>query len=273
MEGDDRTRVCGRCSKSVHDLSAMTEDDAEAFLAHHLDDADEAIRVFRRPDGTVLTSECPGGARTRHMRRVAMAAAGTASAIAATTAMAGDLRLLRAHRTHGNPPAHSRFEVPRRAVPTPPSPDEETPPRASCFVEDDSPWTVTPPEHCRAEQLLAWGYIEPREETAHAPAFLRAVPLVRGPLPPEVVQRIVRQHGRRLQLCYAEQRRHDGQLRGRVMVRFVIDHDGTVAIARDAGSTIPNGRVVDCVVRTVSSLSFPSPEQFVVVTYPIDFAP
>lgn len=33
IHGDDRVRLCCTCSKNVYDLSAMTEDEAEAFLA------------------------------------------------------------------------------------------------------------------------------------------------------------------------------------------------------------------------------------------------
>lgn len=70
MEGDDRVRSCCTCSKNVYDLSAMTEDESKAFLALHLDEQDADVRIFRRPDGRILTSDCPRGASKRHGRRV-----------------------------------------------------------------------------------------------------------------------------------------------------------------------------------------------------------
>ena len=51
MDGDERRRFCFACSKEVYDLTAMTEDEAESFLAVHLDEGDECVRLFRRPDG------------------------------------------------------------------------------------------------------------------------------------------------------------------------------------------------------------------------------
>src|SRR5689334_15092905 len=88
MAGDDRVRFCTRCSKNVYDLSAMTNDEAETFLATHLDDDDACVRLYRRPDGRVLTSECVQGARARHARRVAVGiAAGVCAAFATTLAL------------------------------------------------------------------------------------------------------------------------------------------------------------------------------------------
>ncbi|MDB4938844.1 MAG: hypothetical protein JWP87_5816 [Labilithrix sp.] len=83
MVGDDTERFCCRCSKHVYDLMAMDADDAEAFLAAHVAEGGPlpCARIYRRPDGRVLTSECPTGASRRHLRRVSKAlAAGIAGA-------------------------------------------------------------------------------------------------------------------------------------------------------------------------------------------------
>ena len=73
MVGDDTARFCCICCKNVYDLSAMSSDDAELFLAHHAaaGDALPCARIYRRADGRVLTSECPTGASGRHLRRFA----------------------------------------------------------------------------------------------------------------------------------------------------------------------------------------------------------
>jgi hypothetical protein len=60
MEGDARVRSCGACQKDVYDLSAMTQTEAEDFVAEHTD-GDACIRLYRRPDGTVMTSDCAEG--------------------------------------------------------------------------------------------------------------------------------------------------------------------------------------------------------------------
>ena len=67
MRGDDRTRRCDQCNLSVHNLSAMTGAEAEAFLAEKFgaDRSPQERRVcaiyYRRADGTILTADCPVG--------------------------------------------------------------------------------------------------------------------------------------------------------------------------------------------------------------------
>ena len=85
MSGDERTRHCGKCDKDVHDLSAMSAADAEALLAAR--GASLCVRLYRRFDGTVITSDCPEGARLRRKRRIiAATAAITATLLGATGA-------------------------------------------------------------------------------------------------------------------------------------------------------------------------------------------
>jgi len=96
---------------------------------------------------------------------------------------------------------------------------------------------------------------------------------VSGRLPPEVIQRIVRQNFGRFRLCYENGLRNNPNLQGRVSVRFVISRDGTVSNV-SGGGDIPDGSVVSCVTRAFYSLSFPQPEGGIVrVSYPIVFTP
>ncbi len=53
-----------------------------------------------------------------------------------------------------------------------------------------------------------------------------------GRLPPEVIQRIVRQNFGRFRLCYENGLRNNPNLQGRVSVRFVIGRDGAVSNVR-----------------------------------------
>ena len=84
MVGDATTRFCCTCSKNVYDLTAMHPDEAESFLAHHLDSGEAlpCARIYKRRDGRVLTSECQPGQNRRHLRRL-----GKALAVAATGAV------------------------------------------------------------------------------------------------------------------------------------------------------------------------------------------
>jgi hypothetical protein len=112
---------------------------------------------------------------------------------------------------------------------------------------------------------------------AHAtrsPSIRQGATQVNGRLPPEVIQRIVRQNFGRFRLCYENGLRTNPNLQGRVSVRFVIDRSGAVSTASDGGSDLPDQGVVGCVVRGFGNLSFPQPEGGIVtVVYPIIFNP
>lgn len=97
---------------------------------------------------------------------------------------------------------------------------------------------------------------------------------VTGRLPPEVIQRIVRQNYGRFRMCYEKGLSKNPNLEGRVQVRFVIGRDGSVSNAANGGSEMPDSGVVQCVVGAYYGLSFPQPEGGIVtVVYPIMFSP
>jgi hypothetical protein len=110
---------------------------------------------------------------------------------------------------------------------------------------------------------------------AKAPGKMRQGETVaNGRLPPEVIQRVVRQNFGRFRGCYEAALRTNPNLAGRVAVRFVIGRDGSVGSASNGGSDLPDSGVVSCVVRGFFGLSFPAPESGIVtVTYPIAFSP
>ncbi|WP_437893614.1 AgmX/PglI C-terminal domain-containing protein [Sorangium sp. So ce124] len=107
-----------------------------------------------------------------------------------------------------------------------------------------------------------------------APQVRMGATQVSGRLPPEVIQRIVRQNFGRFRLCYERGLQRDEGLQGRVTVRFTIDPSGALANARDGGSDLPDSATVSCVVRAFRDLTFPAPEGGSVdVVYPILFTP
>lgn len=61
MTGDDRSRFCDSCHKHVYNIAAMPAQDAIALIQER--EGNLCARLFRRADGTVLTSDCPIGAR------------------------------------------------------------------------------------------------------------------------------------------------------------------------------------------------------------------
>ena len=98
---------------------------------------------------------------------------------------------------------------------------------------------------------------------------------VNGRLPPEVIQRIVRQNFGRFRLCYENGLRSDPKLAGTVATKFVIATDGSVSsAARDSSTTMTDAAVVSCITRAFSNLSFPQPEGGIVtVVYPVILEP
>jgi TonB family protein len=111
--------------------------------------------------------------------------------------------------------------------------------------------------------------------TARKPPQVRAgATTVSGRLPPEVIQRIVRQNFGRFRLCYERGLSNNPSLEGQVVVRFVIGTDGAVSSVTKQSSTLADEAVAACVVAAFRSLSFPQPEGGVVsVSYPIAFKP
>jgi len=84
MAGDARCRFCGGCEKHVYNIAAMTPEEAVDLIQRT--EGRLCVRLFRRTDGTVLTTDCPVGlrARLRWARRRAWAAA--AAVVAGLTA-------------------------------------------------------------------------------------------------------------------------------------------------------------------------------------------
>jgi hypothetical protein len=111
--------------------------------------------------------------------------------------------------------------------------------------------------------------------SAHTPRVRQGATTVNGRLPPEVIQRIVRQNFGRFRVCYQQGLAKDPKLAGTVATKFVISTTGSVtSVTRDPSTTLPDASVVSCITGSFSSLSFPQPEGgIVVVTYPINFAP
>lgn len=106
-----------------------------------------------------------------------------------------------------------------------------------------------------------------------APRVRMGATSVAGKLPPEVIQRIVRQNFGRFRLCYEKGLLKDPKLQGRVEVQFVIGRDGKVTSVQGGGS-MPDAAVVSCVTAAFHALLFPQPEGGIVtVKYPIVFTP
>jgi hypothetical protein len=91
-------------------------------------------------------------------------------------------------------------------------------------------------------------------------------------LPPEAIQRVVRQGFGRFRRCYDQARLEQPGLQARVATRFVVGRDGSVSTASSSGDGTT--ALHACVAESFRALSFPQPEGGVVsVVYPIVFSP
>jgi hypothetical protein len=59
MIGDDRTRHCLKCKKNVYNVENFSASEIRDLLAKP--DSPPCLRIYKRSDGTVLTTDCPVG--------------------------------------------------------------------------------------------------------------------------------------------------------------------------------------------------------------------
>src|SRR5215203_2536164 len=112
MVGDERVRYCNKCSLHVYNLSGMTRREAEALVTSA--EGRLCVRFYRRPDGTILTRNCPVGLSALK-RRAAHAATATLTAVLGFFAGLG--------LNFGLDRALSPSVMEESAVPAPPVPD------------------------------------------------------------------------------------------------------------------------------------------------------
>lgn len=96
--------------------------------------------------------------------------------------------------------------------------------------------------------------------------------IILGSLDKSLIDAVVRRHLNQVQYCYQRQLQRDPGLGGRLVVRFVIAADGSVAQAEIAESDLGNEAVERCVAERFLRFTFPaSGGGIVVVRYPFLF--
>lgn len=121
MPGDDRTRHCAACGRSVHDLSVLTAVEAVSLLGGP---AVPCVRVHRRADGSVVTRDSAADRARWVLTRVLLTAASWAGLTLAVGCREEGRRT-----TVGSPKSHDRFEPPAAPVPEAPAPRPVATPR------------------------------------------------------------------------------------------------------------------------------------------------
>lgn len=82
MTGDERSRHCAQCDKSVFNISGMTREEAETLIVAK--QGKLCVRYFQRKDGTILTQDCVIGISKKRKRRLFAASAAALLAIGGT---------------------------------------------------------------------------------------------------------------------------------------------------------------------------------------------
>jgi hypothetical protein len=170
-----------------------------------------------------------------------------------------------------NEAARAAMEARRSELaPSPAPPQKPSPPQQSIASDD----ILAPPPPLPPPGATAHGRIG-GSHAVKAPQLRMGSTMVNGRVPPEVIQRIVRQSWGRFRGCYLEGfLRGDGTLRGRVTSKIVIAPDGHVVRVEDAGSDLPDKKVIACVGEAFRGLTFPSNDWgYIFVVYPITFRP
>ena len=68
MRGDERVRHCGQCRKHVYNFAEMTREEITQLIQEN--EGHLCGRMYRRADGTLLTSDCPVGLRAIRQRLI-----------------------------------------------------------------------------------------------------------------------------------------------------------------------------------------------------------
>lgn len=154
MRPEDKGRFCSSCNKKVHDLSAMTKDEAEVFL-HRAACEDVCVSYQHLEDGTLVFRE----PAARPAPVVPLARLRRPRAVAAAVAGAGVAMALAACTPHGEAPVrYSADETPMFHEPSvviphgtqPPAPEPSPPPThvdepCDSATEEAEPPSAEPP--------------------------------------------------------------------------------------------------------------------------------
>jgi hypothetical protein len=119
MSGDDQVRHCSQCKQNVYNVSALTRPEAMQLLRSRA-----CLRIFRRPDNTVVTSDCRERLRAARKRGLWVFAGALlivlwAQICAQFVGLTGLKKLLAGRHTMGAP-APITTPVPGQLVPQPP---------------------------------------------------------------------------------------------------------------------------------------------------------
>jgi dipeptidyl-peptidase-4 len=92
-------------------------------------------------------------------------------------------------------------------------------------------------------------------------------------LAPEVIRSVVRAHADQIRACYDDELKKTPGIAGKVVMKWVVNNNGTVMKASVGESRLENAAVEDCLARSIKTWVFPKVkgDGFVIVDYPFVF--
>ena len=99
-------------------------------------------------------------------------------------------------------------------------------------------------------------------------------PIILGAMDKTLIDAVVKRHLNQIRYCYQRELQKEPSLTGRVVVKFTIAADGSVAMARIKSSSLNNIAVEQCLVGRFMRFQFPAPAGggIVLVSYPFLFS-
>src|SRR6188768_2463680 len=133
MPGDEQVRHCGQCKQNVYNVEAFTRAEALRLLG-----ARACLRIYRRPDNTIITSDCRARLRAARKRGLLVFAGALlvvlwAQICAQFVGMMSLRRLIGGGATMGEP---APIAMPGQIAPPPPPP---SPPPSRALMGEIAP--------------------------------------------------------------------------------------------------------------------------------------
>ena len=116
MVGDERVRHCGDCRQNVYNIAAFSRREATRLLQER--SGRVCLRIFRRPDGTVITDDCRARLRAARKRGL-LIFAGTLLVVAWAQICAQFVGLRNLRRVMSPSPTTGVTAVPAEVKPVP----------------------------------------------------------------------------------------------------------------------------------------------------------
>lgn len=138
MTGNDSVRFCSQCSLNVYNIANLTDKEAQAVFAKGKAAGRVCARLYRRPDGTIMTDNCPRALRkirdgSRWLKTKIVASITLVfSLFAPAPSNASDAE----NKGNAKTPAHPSFKLGKVASPASNFAGDSTPAAAPGSVED-----------------------------------------------------------------------------------------------------------------------------------------